>query len=70
MYNNNETKIIADFISNKISYAEQHKKQDLELLYELVDVIANLMETEDERQYWYSLCNMIPPENYDENAIS
>ena len=50
MYNNNETKIIADFINNKISYAEQHKKQDLELLYELVDVIANLMETEDERQ--------------------
>ena len=70
MYNNNETKIIADFINNKISYAEQHKKQDLELLYELVDVIANLMETEDERQAWYSLCNMVSPENYDENAIS
>jgi hypothetical protein len=51
MYNNDETKIIADFISTKISYAEQHRKQDLELLYELVDVIANLMETEDERQY-------------------
>jgi hypothetical protein len=66
----NDTKKLAEFINEKISYAEQHKKADLELLYEFVDLIGDLMEASVDRKDWYNLCNTIAPEDRDDNAIS
>ena len=65
-----DTKKLAQFVCDKISYAEHHKKSDLETLHELVDLIGDLMENETDRKDWYGLCNVIAPENVDENAIS
>ena len=65
-----DTKKLAQFVCDKISYAEQHKKSDLETLHELVDLIGDLMEAEVDRKDWYNLCQVIPPEDVDENSIS
>lgn len=65
-----DTKKLAEFMTDKISYATYHKKAELETLYDLVDSIASLFEYSVDRRDWYGLCHTIPPEDRDENAIS
>ena len=70
-YNDPTTKPLAGFISDRLSYTKQHgTENELRILEQLADLIGDLMDNPVDRQDWYSLCNMIAPENVDHNAIS
>ena len=65
-----QVKPLTEFLNTKISYAERHKKEEAELLYEFVDEIAGMLELEEDKKDWYDLCNTIAPDDRDDNAIS
>lgn len=70
-YNDPITQPLSDFINTKINWAEAHgTENETRTLYELIDLIGNLMDNQTDRDDWYNLCNTIAPENMDENTIS
>ena len=70
MYYNKDIWKIAEHINKVISYNTRFAPDQLTDWFDLIDVIAELMECDNDKKDWYNLCNTISPEESDESCIS